>query len=207
MEIRVDRELDHIDVLTILTIAKDADRDRNSMVIYKAIGNAKQLPSEELRCPGLVPNPHRPPKQTLKFIDKVSKIHNFLYAIDFIFPILDFNLSIKDGDKTLKTILSFSNKLKSVKFSQPIVIAGYYDLILEYSYDPASFSVAIDPKELNISKLLCPCYTVGLTHLENEILRIRLQKENLELQKVEDSTQNLNTALTINTGDVIIQID
>jgi hypothetical protein len=182
-EIRIDRELELINALTILAISKGINE--NSVVIFKAIGKSKQL-SE------LLDNSNHPQKQSLKFTDRIPRVYNLLYSIDFIFPVLNFSLTSKEGDNP-ETTLFFSQKVKSVKFESGMIIPRYLDLIITYSYDPKSFSSSKDPIDLNLSKLMLPCYTVGTKWQPEDFIEPR-----------KDKTPDMT--VTINGGDVIIEI-
>jgi hypothetical protein len=193
MEIRVDRELQHTDALVVLAVAKNVDK--NTVVVYKTIGKPQQLTSEIQGCPTPT-NPHPLPNQSFKFIDKILKINDLLYGINFIFPMLDFNLSVKswkNEQETVETVLSLSQPVKSVKFDPPLGISCYCDLLLSYSYDPDSFDIRVNPTELNLSKLFLPCYTVGIGSKPKTVYQLR-------------ERDIPPTAITINDGDVIINI-
>jgi len=145
-EIRVDRVLTHADALLVLALASGSGD--GTIVVYKYIGN---------------------PKQSFDFQDRISKIHNKLYGIDFIYPVLNFRLRVSYANETeIRDIvlLELVEPVKSIKFDPPIDLPSYCDFIVTYACDKQAFQVDIE--NLDVSKLLTPCYTVGIRHMSQE---------------------------------------
>ena len=142
----VRRQLTHTDAIVVLASIKGATE--NTKIVYQDIGR----PTTE---------------NQIVYVDKISKVHDYLYAIDFIFPVTNLKLyfSVYPDPKENPIILDCKNDLiERVEFLIPIPIMSYSysDFKLEYSLDKSQFALDLDI--CNLSKYTVPAYTVGLMH-------------------------------------------